>query len=241
MMWGFSAPMFSDCMRPRSTPSLIAIARLNNVPAPLTDTERDLFRRRILDVAAKLFVETGRDGLTMRRLAAEIGYSTMAIYRWFKNKDEIVVAVRVEGFNRLASELEQAFNLKGTPRDRSRAVGAAYFRFARANPDFYRVIFDTPFAHKTASAELKKAVARMNAAMKAPVDLMIDEGSIEADSHTFRRQMWAALHGAILLDNVGLLGLDAIQLQAATVDALVGKHEPAPKTRRTRTSKVRKQ
>jgi AcrR family transcriptional regulator len=223
------------------TPSFSATARLNNVPAALTDAERDLSRRRILGVAAKLFVEAGRDGLTMRRLAAEVGYSTMAIYRWFKNKDDIVVAVRVEGFNRLAGELEEAFDVKGTPRDRSRAVGTAYFRFARANPDFYRVLFDTPFAHKTASAGLKKAVARMNAAMKAPVDLMIDEGLIEADCHTFGRQMWAALHGAILLDNVGLLGLDATQLQAATVDALIGKHKPSRGTRRARTSRARKE
>ena len=210
------------------------------MPAPLTDKELDSSRRRILDVAVKLFVKTGRDALTMRRLAAEVGYSTMAIYRWFKNKDDVVVAVRVDGFNRMAGELEAAFHNKGASRDRSRAVGAAYFHFARANPDFYRVLFDTPFVNKTAPPELKKAVARMKAAMKAPIDLMIDEGVIEADSHTFRRQMWAALHGAILLDNVGLLGLDAIQLQAATVDALIDKHKPGKGTKRVRTAARKK-
>ena len=78
------------------------------MPAPLTKIEREFSRRRILEVAAKLFLEVGRDGLTMRRLAAEVGYSTMAIYRWFKNKNDLLIAVRIEGFDRLAAEMEKA-------------------------------------------------------------------------------------------------------------------------------------
>jgi AcrR family transcriptional regulator len=195
------------------------------VPARLSDTERDLSRRRILNVAAKLFVEAGRDGMTMRGLAAEVGYSTMAIYRWFKNKDEIVLAVRIDGFNRMAAKLESALNRKGTAGDRGRAVARVYFRFARANPDFYRVLFDTPFVRKAASIELKQAVDRMTAAMNACAHAMIEDGLIKADSDTFRRQMWAALHGTILLDNVGLLGLDPMRIQAATIDALINKHK----------------
>lgn len=176
----------------------------------------------------------------MRSLAAEVGCSTMAIYRWYKDKDDVVSAVRVDGFNRMAAKLEKALEHEGPAADRPHALGKAYLRFARANPDFYRLLLDTNPDHNTTPVELKKAVDRMKGAMKACVDLMNDEGLISADSDTFRRQMWATLHGVILLDNVGLLGSAPNKVLVATVDALINKHRPRKAKKATHRSKLDK-
>ncbi len=190
------------------------------MPAPLSDHEREAIRRRLLDTAARLFVEYGRDGLTMRRLAAEVGYSTMALYRWFKNKEELLVALRVDGFNRLGARLVAAYAIPGTPQERHRAVIAAYLGFAKENPNFYRVLFDSPFDATSAPPELLKARAALAVPMAAHTELAQAEG-LDVDIARFAGQMWAALHGAILLDDVGLYGLDVMTTHEATIEALI--------------------
>jgi AcrR family transcriptional regulator len=196
------------------------------VPAPHTESEREAIRSRLLDVAARLFVQHGREGLTMRRLAAECGYSTMALYRWFKNKDELLLALRVDGFNRMGDRLEAAYALPGTAQERHHAVIAAYFGFAKENPNFYRVLFDTPFDEASAPPELLAARARLALPIAAHTELARAEG-LDVDIAQFAGQMWAALHGAILLDDVGLYGFDVMTLHEATIEALVARHRPA--------------
>ena len=44
----------------------------------------------------------------MRQLAAELGVSPMTPYRYFEDKDDILAAVRANGFNRFAEALETA-------------------------------------------------------------------------------------------------------------------------------------
>lgn len=193
------------------------------MPAPLSIEAKTEYRRRLLDVAARLYVQFGRNGLSMRRLAAEFGCSTMALYRWYKNKDEIVIALRTSGFNRMGEALEAAFAKKGSARKRHSAVVSAYFAFAKANPNFYRALFDVFFDESTATPELQKARDRLLVPMKAHAELIREE-HLDVDLQSFATQMWAALHGAILLDDVGLYGADVLRLHEATIDALVERY-----------------
>ncbi|MEU0487288.1 TetR/AcrR family transcriptional regulator [Streptosporangium sp. NPDC006013] len=52
--------------------------------------ERALTADHILRAAIEIGDHEGLHALTMRRLAAKLGFSTMALYRHFKNKDEIL-------------------------------------------------------------------------------------------------------------------------------------------------------
>jgi AcrR family transcriptional regulator len=204
------------------------------VPAALSEAEKEA-RRGALAAAARLFVEQG-DALTMRRLAAELGYSTMAIYRWFKNKEEMLIAVRTYGFNQFAQALESALAKPGSARERSQSVDAAYVRFARENPNFYRVLFERP-PESDPEPELSRAMARMTAAMAAHIDLMLEDASIVADAKMLRLQMWASIHGAVMLDYADLLKFSVLKLQRSTVDALVTAAQASPRTRRNRSLK----
>src|SRR5580692_9213942 len=97
--------------------------------------ERDAMRTRLCDAAARLYVAEGEAGLSMRRLAAEVGCSAMAPYRYFADKEQLLAAIRAAAFNRLADTLE------GVARDnrhRAAEIGEAYVRFAFENPAAYR-------------------------------------------------------------------------------------------------------
>src|SRR5271154_1319260 len=78
------------------------------MPKILSTTHIEAFRERLCDVAEGLFASHGPDGVTMRELAAALGVSQMTSYRYFKDKDAILAAVRTRAFNRFAAAMESA-------------------------------------------------------------------------------------------------------------------------------------
>ena len=65
--------------------------------------------------------------MTIRQLAAELGVSPMTPYRYFKDKDAILAAVRARAFDRHAEALERAYrDGPADPAARAVAIGAAY-------------------------------------------------------------------------------------------------------------------
>src|ERR1700723_4352637 len=98
------------------------------MPRPLSPADLDAFRTRLCDVAEKLFAAHGPDGVTMREMADALSVSSMTPYRYFKDKDAILAAVRTRAFNRFAAAMEAART--GTKKQ----SGNAYPDFARSKP-----------------------------------------------------------------------------------------------------------
>ena len=198
------------------------------MPKALSEHETEAFRGRICDAAARLYVEEGPAALTMRRIANDLGCGTMTPYRYYPNKESIMTAVRTRGMHRFSQALEQALDSPGDGRTRSRAVRDAYIAFARANTATYRLMFEYPEPHRD-DAAYREAHERMLRTVVAHVDVMIDEGRIQADAPIFGHQIWAALHGAVMLEIAGMLpaGFDAASLHTRTVTALIDSARPS--------------
>jgi AcrR family transcriptional regulator len=198
------------------------------VPKALSENETEAFRTRICQAAAKLFVDEGPAAVTMRRLATELGCGTMTLYGYFDNKEEIITAVRTRGMHALSEALENALDTKGDGRERSRSVRDAYIDFARTNTATYRLMFEYPETDRNDPA-YRQAHARMWRRIAADMQVMIDEGFIDADPAILGHQVWAALHGAVMLEIAGLLpdGFDAATLHARTFVALMDAARPA--------------
>jgi AcrR family transcriptional regulator len=60
------------------------------VPSRPEADRRALSRDRVVDIALSIVDRDGLDGLTMRRLAGELGVEAMSLYHWFPNKAAIV-------------------------------------------------------------------------------------------------------------------------------------------------------
>src|SRR5471032_2368685 len=88
----------------------------------------------------------------------------MTPYRYFKDKDAILAAVRARGFDRHAEALETAYD--ETPEeDRAGAIGAAYVRFALENPEAYKLMFDIRQANEADYPDLVRASERSRRTM----------------------------------------------------------------------------
>ena len=200
------------------------------MPKALSESETEVFRARICSAAAKLFVDEGPAAVTMRRLATELGCGTMTLYRYYDNKEEIITAVRTRGMHQMAETLENALDTPGDGRTRSRNVRDAYIDFVRRDAATYRLMFEYPETNRDDPA-YREAHARMWRCISADTKVMIDEGTIEADAPILGHQIWAALHGAVMLEIAGLLpeGFDAASLHTRTFAALMESAHPSRK------------
>ena len=189
----------------------------------LTDNEVAEFRAGVCRVAEVLFARHGVEGVTMRQIAAELDCSPTTAYRYFKNKEEILAAVRAAAFNRFCEVIEEATRSSPDLRQSARNVGQAYLGFALESPDAYRMMFDISQAAVTGNAGLTEALARARRSMVAYVAPLIDKGILRGEAHSLGQMLWASAHGLVMLRLSGIVGDDTElrQLHERTMSALV--------------------
>src|ERR1700727_762237 len=101
------------------------------MPKTLSPADVESFQTRLCNVAEKLFAAHGPDGVTMREMADAMGVSSMTPYRYFKDKDAILAAVRTRAFKQFAAAMEEA-RMDSAPQNAEARPGNPYVDFALA-------------------------------------------------------------------------------------------------------------
>ncbi|MBI1405467.1 MAG: TetR family transcriptional regulator [Caulobacter sp.] len=200
------------------------------MPRALSPAQVEEFRDRLCQAAERLFAEHGPEAVTMRQLATELGVSPMTPYRYFKDKDDILAAVRASGFERFAKAMEAAFKSESDPVKRSEAVGRAYTRFALGHSDAYRLMFDLSQPNEADYPDLVAASRRARDIMVGQAGGMVEGGLIDGDPELVAHMLWAALHGGLVLQLAGKLSpaVNPSELRRATFEAILrGLAKPA--------------
>jgi AcrR family transcriptional regulator len=100
----------------------------------------DDVRGRLIEGGLRLLEREGLSTLSVRKLAAEVGTSTMAVYTHFGGMTGVIDAVADEAFARFTralTDIEQSDD----PVADFFIMGANYRQFALANPQRYQLIF----------------------------------------------------------------------------------------------------
>jgi AcrR family transcriptional regulator len=158
-------------------------------------------RMDLIESAARVIATEGATALTLRRVAKEVGTSTMAVYTHFGSMGELRREVRTEGFRRLRAHMGSV-EITGDPVADLGMLGWAYYSSAVDSPNLYRAMFmDRPVDDQDHGTgldtfdQLVTAVSRCLAAGRftpaEPVDLA--------------RQLWALNHGLVTLQFARLL------------------------------------
>ena len=211
------------------------------MPKNLSAAEVDAFRTRLCAVAQHRFATQGRDGVSMRQLADALGCSPMTPYRYFRNKDEILAAVRTAAFDRFADALEAAVaRARGDLRKQGEGVGDAYIRFALREPEAYRLMFDLSQPHQDRYPELVRATARARRMMSASFEKLVEAGIFVGDAQLMGHVFWATMHGLIVLHLAGKLpakpDFKAIRQEAMRLLVAGARSPVQPPPRRRRRS-----
>jgi AcrR family transcriptional regulator len=192
------------------------------MPRILSESDVAGFRERICEAAERLFSERGPDAVTMRQLASELGVSPMTPYRYFKDKDAILAAVRTAAFDRFAQALEAAHAVPGDARSKGAKVGEAYLDFAFAHPQTYKLMFDLHQPNELNYPDLRRAAERARRTMSDYVRDLIEASVLSGDPDEIGAMFWAATHGVVLLALAGKLdpGTDPRKLASSLRHAL---------------------
>ena len=193
------------------------------MPRNLSTAEIADFRDRLCDAAERMFADHGAEAVTIRQLASALGVSPMTPYRYFKDKDAILAAVRARAFDRHAEALEAAYDQSpGDAAQRSLAVGRAYVDFALERPEAYKLMFDIKQPSAETYPDLVRAGERSRATMTRHVAELAAAGLVVGDPELIGHLYWAALHGPLMLSFSGMLpkAYDAMTLIGHLLEAL---------------------
>ena len=182
----------------------------------------DDLREQLLDAAAHLLATEGPAGLSTRRVAAQVGTSTTAIYRLWGSKPELVRALFLEGFRRLAAHLDTVERTDDPVTD-LRSLGLAYHANAVENPELYGVMFACPVpGFEPDSADASFALSTLDTLITA-VARCVDAGLLPGPAEDVARRLWAVNHGVSSLEIQGLFGPpdEALEHLRAVLDATI--------------------
>lgn len=173
------------------------------MPRTLSDSEISAFRDKLCQTAELLFIEFGIGGFTMRRLAAALGVSAMTPYRYFRNKSELLTAVRTQAFQKLADTLNVASeNLPPDSPSKTDALCLTYIDFALGHADQYQLMFSREAETTQIPDDLRntyqQCLAIIGQALKE--DLAPVPASFPVQSVAFA--YWSMLHGAVAVSNM---------------------------------------
>jgi AcrR family transcriptional regulator len=97
-------------------------------------------RRNILEVATRHFAEKGYSGARIDEIAAETATSKRMIYYYFKDKEELFVAVLEHAYSRIR-QLESELHVDELDPEAALAKIVGFtFDYDNANPDFVRLV-----------------------------------------------------------------------------------------------------
>jgi AcrR family transcriptional regulator len=175
-------------------------------------------RARLIEAGIRLLGASGPEALQARKLAAEIGMSTMAVYTHFGGMSELFEAIVAEGFRRFGAFVS-AVAVTEDPMTDFFVQGMAYRDWARSNPQLYRLMFGLTGANMPRRVEqdmtmagtisrLAEAQAAFNVMVNS-LDRVKTSGRIDpVDTVAAAGQFLSATHGYVLLEIAGYFEAD---------------------------------
>jgi AcrR family transcriptional regulator len=187
------------------------------------EREKEAMRHRILQAAARLFIDNGFDKTSIRNIADSIEYSPATIYLYYKDKNEILYALSVEGFTRFFKSF-QTVGKYSDPMKRLQELGRVYFQFAFDHPEYYDLMFimrgPMESHHNDAGWELG---VKSHNILTEIVQECIDYGYFKGkDPQTLSFMIWSFVHGVMSLKIRNRLKMyDQVDQDKLVFDALV--------------------
>lgn len=154
-------------------------------------------RAELLAAGRKLFSEKGLYEARVEDLTATAGIAKGTLYQYFRDKDELVLAVVSDGFGQLAKLSQEHALGARTLVDRASRIGEAHALFFAQNPDLMRIFHQVRGLLKF-NARRWSALRQVLLDHVETVAALLGPGPGPASlSATRRRELAAALFGAV--------------------------------------------
>ena len=158
-------------------------------------------QQEIIESAGKLLMEKGIKGLTTKNLAQEMEFSESALYRHFKNKEDIILLLIRFLSENINLRFETILKAENNAEEKFLALFLSQFQFFKKNPHFIVIVLSDGLMDN--SEDIKKSIKKLIETNFAALKKIMTDGQesklfnqeMEADSlvhfamGTFRLQM----------------------------------------------------
>jgi AcrR family transcriptional regulator len=157
-------------------------------------------RAALLAAAMELVRERGTRGFSVIEAARRAGVSPSAPYRHFADRDALLAAAALGGFEELGRQLEELPEREGLD-DWAADIAVRYLRFARQDHARFQVMFAAGI-DKAEHAELLEEAARPQRRLAE----VLAQHRLRSDAGARAAELWALAHGVAALVVEGGLG-----------------------------------
>jgi AcrR family transcriptional regulator len=154
-------------------------------------------REALMRAALDLIAEKGPAGFTFAEAARSAGVSPAAPYRHFRDRDELLASVALQGFGQFEAALMRAWDGgRPDPFTAFERLGRAYLAFARAEPAYYSAMFEAGIPLDT-NPELRQAGDRAFAVLRTAAEALIAilPSANRPPALMMALHVWALAHG----------------------------------------------
>ncbi len=184
-------------------------------------------RSSLLREARALLAAEGVEGLSLRKLADQVGVSRTAPYHHFKDKHALLCALAAQGFRELDDLLDFAIEPGKQRQNLSQLVGD-YIDFARRDAERYDLMFGRRlWKQTTPTAELQQiAYATFRRYARQMAALAAGAGD-ERRVLRMAQASWATLHGLshLLIDGIYVDVKDMAEVSEVAIELMLGAIE----------------
>jgi AcrR family transcriptional regulator len=158
-------------------------------------------RQGIIDAAREIVRTEGIDALSMRTLAEKVDYSASALYKYFNNKEEIIEALRQEGWAWLSDQYKKRVDPQAPIPQILTESALAYLDLGDQHPELYQLMFNSSVNAPTSLESIEKDPNFM--LITNLIQKGVDSGEFflpgELTVLDYRYLAWFILHGICML------------------------------------------
>lgn len=182
---------------PRQSQSLLSKAR--------RERERSEMTARIKDIAREMFVRDGYEAVTLQKIAAALEYTTPAIYRYFKDKADLLTTIVLEDMQDLHSTLLDCAHIED-PLEQLMEMARRNTAWAVSHPNHYLLFYSRAWIDQEDAVRRDAGVPVQQeplAVLYCAVEQLIAQclfRSEFSDPSLVARTLWAGIHGVIMLE-----------------------------------------
>lgn len=213
----------------------------------MREKRREATIERIVDTALQLLESEGFEALTIQRLAKELSYAVGALYRYFRSKDALLVALlhrimdrvgedMTAGLEWVERERNERLASEGLPADtpptasegllRLVVVSNVYVAFAQSRRAEYGLISTLigdprEVLATEAATPIVRSLIRLQLMLTAVIDDAVRSGAlVPGDARERGVVLWSAMQGVLQLRKLGRFGVAGVELDRLVPIAL---------------------
>jgi len=168
---------------------------------PATPYHHGDLKNALIQAGVEILARDGVSGLSLRKVAKQVGVSHAAPYSHFADKQALIAAISTEGFKQLFVQIKTVFaRYKDDPENLLIETAWTYLQFALNEPDRFKLMFSSVLEKEKDYPDFVE-VSQNNFNQLVEIVELCQQANIlkDGESDLIALSVWGTVHGFISL------------------------------------------